>query len=161
MFTKVFGKKNKDNTETSLIEQFWYPKYGPGELWEILADEIEALGGKILINYEVQKINTENNNIKSVECVIDGKIEVVSGDIFISSMPIKDLVESMKETNIPDDIKHIATGLPYRDFMTVGLLLKKLDLKNKTNIKTLGNIVPDCWIYVQEPDVKLRKNSNI
>jgi len=161
MFTKVFGKKNKDNTETSLIEQFWYPKYGPGELWEILADEIEALGGKILINYEVQKINTENNNIKSVECVIDGKIEVVPGDIFISSMPIKDLVESMKETNIPDDIKHIATGLPYRDFMTVGLLLKKLDLKNKTNIKTLGNIVPDCWIYVQEPDVKLRKNSNI
>lgn len=71
-------------------------------------------------------------------------------------MPLKDLVASIKdEASVPEDISRIASGLPYRDFMTVGLLLKKLDLKNKTKIKTLGNIVPDCWIYVQEPDVKL------
>ncbi|MCI8309815.1 MAG: NAD(P)/FAD-dependent oxidoreductase [Clostridia bacterium] len=156
MFSKIFGKKNKENTETSLIEQFWYPKYGPGELWEVLAKEIENLGGKILKNYEVQKINLEENKIKSVECMVDGKFDVISGDIFISSMPLKDLVESIKDdSKVPDNIRKIATGLPYRDFMTVGLYLKKLDLKNKTPIKTLGNIVPDCWIYVQEPDVKL------
>ena len=71
-------------------------------------------------------------------------------------MPLKDLVISMdKDELIPEEIDKIAKGLPYRDFMTVGLLLKKLDLENKTTIKTLGNIVPDCWIYVQEPDVKL------
>ena len=45
--------------------------------------------------------------------------------------------------------------MPYRDFITVGLLVKKVNLKNETNIKTLGNIVPDCWIYIQEPDVKI------
>ena len=154
MFRKIFNPKiNK--VETSLIEQFWYPKYGPGQLWENLADEIEKNGGKILKQHSVQKINLKENKITSVECVCDGKIEVFEGDIFISSMPLKDLVEDMKEETVPEDIKNIATRLPYRDFMTVGLLLKKLDLKNKTKIKTLGNIVPDCWIYVQEPDVKL------
>lgn len=154
MFRKIFNPKSK-KVETSLIEQFWYPKYGPGQLWETLADEFEKKGGKILKEHSVQKINIEGNKIVSVECVHDGKIEVFSGDIFISSMPLKDLVEDMKEEVVPKDIKEIATGLPYRDFMTVGLLLKKLDLKNKTKIQTLGNIVPDCWIYVQEPDVKL------
>ena len=154
MFRKIFNPKSS-KVETSLIEQFWYPKYGPGQLWENLADEIEKNGGKILKQHSVQKINLKENKITSVECVCDGKIEVFEGDIFISSMPLKDLVEDMKEEAVPEDIKNIATGLPYRDFMTVGLLLKKLDLKNKTKIKTLGNIVPDCWIYVQEPDVKL------
>lgn len=154
MFRKIFNPKS-NKVETSLIEQFWYPKYGPGQLWENLADEIEKNGGKILKQHSVQKINLKENKITSVECVCDGKIEVFEGDIFISSMPLKDLVEDMKEETVPEDIKNIATGLPYRDFMTVGLLLKKLDLKNKTKIKTLGNIVPDCWIYVQEPDVKL------
>jgi protoporphyrinogen oxidase len=156
MFSKVFGKKNKENTETSLIEQFWYPKYGPGELWEILAGEFESLGGKILKNHEVQKINYDGNSIKSVECIVNGNLEVIEGDIFISSMPLKDLAISMnKDKSLPEDIYKIAKGLPYRDFMTVGLLLKKLNLENKTKVKTLGNIVPDCWIYVQEPDVKL------
>ena len=154
MFRKIFNPKS-NKVETSLIEQFWYPKYGPGQLWENLADEIEKNGGKILKQHSVQKINLKENKITSVECVCDGKIEIFEGDIFISSMPLKDLVEDMKEETVPEDIKNIATGLPYRDFMTVGLLLKKLDLKNKTKIKTLGNIVPDCWIYVQEPDVKL------
>ena len=154
MFRKIFNPKS-NKVETSLIEQFWYPKYGPGQLWENLADEIEKNGGKILKQHSVQKINLKENKITSVECVCDGKIEVFEGDIFISSMPLKDLVEDIKEEAVPEDIKNIATGLPYRDFMTVGLLLKKLDLKNKTKIKTLGNIVPDCWIYVQEPDVKL------
>ena len=154
MFRKIFNPKS-NKVETSLIEQFWYPKSGPGQLWENLADEIEKNGGKILKQHSVQKINLKENKITSVECVCDGKIEVFEGDIFISSMPLKDLVEDMKEETVPEDIKNIATRLPYRDFMTVGLLLKKLDLKNKTKIKTLGNIVPDCWIYVQEPDVKL------
>ena len=69
-------------------------------------------------------------------------------------MPLKDLVADLNG-EVPKKIQKIAKGLPYRDFVTVGLLVKKLNLKNETKIKTLGNIVPDCWIYVQEPDVKL------
>ena len=155
MFNKVFGKKNKDNTETSLIEEFWYPKYGPGQLWENLAKRIEAKGGKILKGYRVTNINIKNYQIKSVECETSiGKL-IIEGDIFISSMPLKDLVTGFKGERIPAKILDIAKGLPYRDFMTVGLLVNKLNLKNETNIKTLGNIVPDCWIYIHEPNTKI------
>ena len=69
-------------------------------------------------------------------------------------MPVKDLVEGFKGEEVPKDMLDIASGLPYRDFQTVGVLVKKLNLKNKTKMKTLGNIIPDCWIYVQDPSVK-------
>ena len=154
MFSKIFKKNNKEK-ETSLIEEFWYPKYGPGQLWETLATEVENLGGKIEKDHLVKNINIEKNTVKSVECETKNGIEKIEGDIFISSMPLKDLVIGLKGEEVPDKIEKIAKGLPYRDFITVGLLVKKLNLENKTKIKTLGNIVPDCWIYVQEPDVKL------
>ncbi len=152
MFKKVFHIKSK-NVETSLIEEFKYPKYGPGELWETVADKIEKSGGEFLKNHSVIKIKQKNNRIKSVICKVGDEEKEISGDIFISSMPLKDLIAGMND--VPKDIHDIAVGLPYRDFVTVGLLVKKLNLKNETDIKTLGNIVPDCWIYVQEPDVKL------
>ena len=83
----------------------------------------------------------------------NGERKTLSGDIFISSMPVKDLLDSF---NNPDkEMKEIADGLPYRDFITVGLLVDKLKIQNKTNIKTVNNIVPDCWIYVQDTSVKL------
>lgn len=156
MFSKLLGKKNnKNKVETSLIEEFWYPKYGPGQLWETLAKEFENLGGTIRKGYLVKDINIRNNKIVSVECQVGEKVEIIEGDTFISSMPLKDLVDGFKGDEVPEEISKIATGLPYRDFITVGLLVKKLKLENKTNIKTLNNLVPDCWIYVQEPDVKI------
>lgn len=155
MFHKAFGKKNTKNTETSLIEQFWYPKYGPGHLWETLAEKIESEGGKILKNHRVTRINFNNNKISSVNCKVNGKEEKISGDIFVSSMPMNDLIAAYSGIQVPKDIKKIAEGLPFRDFQTVGILVDKLNLKNETQIKTLGNIVPDCWIYIQEPEVKM------
>ena len=152
MFKKVFHINNK-KVETSLIEEFIYPKYGPGQLWETVASEFEKLGGKICKESKVIKINQNNGQITSVVYETNGKQIEMQGDIFISSMPLKDLVIGMN--NVPNNISDIAKGLPYRDFITVGLLVKKLNLKNETNIKTIGNIVPDCWIYIQEPDVKL------
>ncbi len=155
MINKVFKIKNSKNTETSLIEEFWYPKYGPGQLWNTLAKRIEAKGGKILKGYKVVNINIKNNQIKSVECETSIGRLTIEGDIFISSMPVKDLVIGFKGERIPKKIFNIAKGLPYRDFMTVGLLVNKLNLKNETDIKTFGNIVPDCWIYIHEPNAKL------
>ena len=149
MFKKVFHINSK-KVETSLIEEFIYPKYGPGQLWETVASEFEKLGGVILKEKEVTKINQKDGKIISV---VVNKDEEINGDIFISSMPLKDLVMGMND--VPSDISRIAEGLPYRDFVTVGVLVKKLNLKNETDIKTLGNIVPDCWIYVQDADVKL------
>ena len=155
MFRKAFGKKNKDNTETSLIEQFWYPKYGPGHLWETLAERVTSEGGTIKKGYLVKKLNFENGKIVSAECEVNGKTEIVNVDIFVSTMPMNDLVAGFAGIDVPEEISNIAKGLPFRDFITVGLLVDKLNLKNETNIKTLGNIVPDCWIYVQEPEVKM------
>ena len=147
-FKKIFHIKSK-KVETSLIEEYLYPKYGPGEFWEKVAHDFEKMGGTILMNHEVDKIEIKNNKIVSVTC---GE-EKIKGSIFISSMPIKDLVNGMND--VPKKISNIANNLPYRDFVTVGLLVDKLNLKNETNIKTLNNIVPDCWIYVQESNVKL------
>ena len=155
-FSKIFGgKKNKQKVETSLIEQFWYPKYGPGQLWEKLAEKVEEKGGKILKGYSVKKLNIENNKLKSVVCIVNGTEVILEGDIFISSMPVKDLVAGFTGQEVPEEMKNIAKGLPFVDFQTVGVLVKKLKLQNKTKIKTLGNIVPDCWVYVQEPEVKM------
>lgn len=107
------------------------------------------------MNTSVKEINLENGSIKSVKCETSNGLTEINGDIFISSMPLKDLVAGIKGQTIPQNIANIASGLPYRDFVTVGLLVPKLALKNETEIKTMGNIVPDCWIYVQDTNVKL------
>lgn len=151
---KLFPKKqDKQHVQTSLIEEFNYPKYGPGQLWETAAAEVEAMGGEIRKGCRVTGIHTENGRVQSLTYEKDGQEITVEGDVFISSMPIKDLVSGMND--VPEDKAAIAAGLPYRDFVTVGLLVNKLNLKNKTKLKTLGNIVPDCWIYVQDVGVKL------
>ncbi len=155
MWNKTFSKK-KDNAkvETSLIEEFYYPKYGPGQLWETAAAEVKKMGGEIIMNTKAVKINTDGKKtVKSVVCDKNGENVTMDCDILISSMPVKDLVEGMND--VPANFRNIASGLPYRDFVTVGLLVDKLNLKNETDIKTLGNIVPDCWIYVQDVGVKL------
>ncbi|MBP1535901.1 MAG: NAD(P)/FAD-dependent oxidoreductase [Ruminococcus sp.] len=153
MLSKLMGTKNNSNAETSLIEQYWYPKYGPGQLWEMVGAKVEEMGGKILYGHSVETIKSHSGKITSVVCNTEfGKAEI-SGDVFISSMPVKDLVNGLDSAD--DKIRSLADGLPYRDFVTVGLLVNKLKLKNETNMRTLGNIVPDCWIYVQDKGVKL------
>ncbi len=151
---KMTGKKDAA-TETSLIESFWYPKYGPGQLWETVAQEIQALGGRICFGHTVRMVQCGDGAIQSVTCDTPEGQKRFSADVFLSSMPLKDLVAGMEGDEPSQDVKAIAAGLPYRDFVTVGLLVPKLNLKNKTAIKTLSDIVPDCWIYVQETKVKL------
>lgn len=150
---KQFGKKDR-KVETSLIEEFSYPKLGPGELWDVTADEVIKLGGTILMNAQVTKIHKdEQNHITGVTYVKDGENKEMEGDVLISSMPIRDLVGGMND--VPDDKAKIAAGLPYRDYMTVGVLIPHLNLKNKTSIKTIGNIVPDNWVYVHDRSVDM------
>ncbi len=152
VITKPF--KKGDKVETSLIEQFYYPKKGPGQLWEALAEEIEKKGGKILKNNRVVTLETECGKISHIGVETPQGIKQYKADYFISTMPVKDLVLGMGNP-VPEDVNDIAKDLPYRDFITVGLLVNKLKLENKTEHKTLGNIVPDCWIYIQERDVKI------
>ncbi len=148
-----FFHLNNHEIETSLIEKFYYPKYGPGEFYERMATYLEKNGVKIYFNHEVIQINKNASNLKSVVCQVDKERKIIKGDIFISSMPLKDLILSMN--NVPNKVSKIAKGLPYRDFITIGLLVKKLKIHNETKIKTINNIPPDCWIYVQEKNIKL------
>jgi len=150
---KTFSKKNR-KVETSLIEEFKYPKLGPGQLWDVTAEKITEKGGTILKNHKVVGIiKDENNRITGVEVDNEGAKSVISCDCLISSMPLKDLVGGMND--VPENIADIAKGLPYRDYITLGVLVPSLLLKNKTQQKTLGNIIPDDWVYVHDRSVMM------
>ncbi len=150
---KPFRRKNAD-IETSLIEEFSYPKLGPGQLWEVTAEEVRRLGGDIRLGAKAVSLRRDaDGRIVSVEYEQGGKRHDLPCDIVVSSMPIKELVAGME--NVPAEPARIAAGLPYRDYMTVGVLVPTLLLKNKTKIKTLGGIVPDNWIYVHDRSVKM------
>ncbi len=141
---KKFRKKSRDlnqkDVETSLIEKFMYPKYGPGNFWKHIANKIVELGGIIHFNSDVVGIEQKNNKIHQISINNNGKIETCAGDYFISTMPLKELI--LKTNDINEDIKKLAANLLYRDFVTVGVLVDKNDCN-------VSNIL-DNWIYIQE-----------
>lgn len=149
----ALGRKNKADvrqkgTETSLIEQFLYPKYGPGQMWETVARKIREKGGVIHCGIDVRGLRVEHNRIVAVTGV-DGTGAPLEfdGDYFFSTMPVKELVQSMNgDARVPDAVREISDGLIYRDFITVGLLVKRLKVG-------VDGHVDDNWIYIQEPDV--------
>jgi len=143
-------------TETSLIEQFMYPKFGPGQMWEEVACKITQKSGEIHLNSEVVGIQQQQGKIVAVTVQnrTTGEQTVVKGDYFFSTMPIKELIGVLSPP-APLEVREVAENLMYRDFITVGLLLKRLKVKNETKIKTLNNLVPDNWIYIQEEDVMM------
>ncbi len=147
--TKPF--RSKDKVETSLIEEFYYPKMGPGQLWEFLADDIRKMGGEIIMNCKVKDIKISGGRVTSVVSE-DGR--EFAADEFFSTMPVRDLVAGMGDVP-PADVRRVAGGLPYRDYQTVGILTDRLSLVNRTRYATLTGDVPDCWIYIQDRDVKL------
>ncbi|MBP3270425.1 MAG: NAD(P)/FAD-dependent oxidoreductase [Bacteroidales bacterium] len=157
VLTKPFRKKSIDQqeVETSLIERFIYPKYGPGQLWETVAREVEAKGGRISFDSKVTGIRVKDGHVEAVEVESPAGVSSIPCDYLFSSMPVKDLVAAIKGTDVPEGVSQVAAGLPYRDFITVGVLVKKLKITNGTRIRTYAERVPDTWIYVQERDVKV------
>ena len=150
---KPFTPKNK--VETSLIEEFLYPKKGPGQLYEAITDKIREMGGEIILNNKVVGLDFKDDKICAIKTIDkNGDEHIFDCDAVFSSMPVKDLVDSFHCDGHYEE-KKIAHNLPYRDFMTVGLLVKKFAIKNKSKYKTVSNIIPDCWIYIQERNVKL------
>ena len=147
---------NQKNMETSLIEYFFYPKFGPGQMWEETARIIKAKGGEIYLNSEVAGLKLKNDKITGAKIrdLNSGEMKEQSADYFFSTMPIKELIPAF-EGKVPSEVKEVARGLMYRDFITVGLLLKKMKIKNNTKIKTVNDFIPDNWIYIQEKDVKV------
>ena len=140
-------------TETSLIERFLYPKYGPGQMWEVVSDIIVRQGGQVVRNKRVVGIDIENNQVESVRIADSVNKETVgiNADYVFSSMPVRDLIDAISP-RVNAKVKEVADGLVYRDFITVGLLVRKMKIKEPG---AGGDMVSDNWIYIQEPDVKL------
>ena len=135
-------------TETSLIEKFLYPKYGPGQLWEHAADQIRKQGGEILLGWRATRLFVQGDRITAVEAVNDsGERRRFPADYVFSTMPVRELIDAM-DTPIPSEVREVSDGLQYRDFITVGLLVDGLKVREAD-----GGPLKDNWIYIQEPDV--------
>ncbi len=143
---------NQKGIETSLIEYFLYPKFGPGQLWEAVASSIRHEGGELHENMEVRRIILEGTHLVGVEAIskTTGETQRFDGDYFISTMAVKDLIGALPES-VPAAIRTLAVSLPYRDFITVGVLLKNFNLRDKAN----AWILKDQWIYIQDPAARV------
>jgi protoporphyrinogen oxidase len=145
ILTKRIGYRQK-KIETSLVDYFLYPKFGPGQLWEDVAAQVQEKGGEVLMRHTVIGFQCSGTKVSRLEVRDEatGEIKVVDADYVISTMPIRDLVQGIRST-VPADVGLAAHDLQYRDFLTVGVLYSSL--------KTPDGKLPDNWIYVQEADV--------
>jgi len=139
--------KNKSNIIKTLIDSFEYPEKGPGMMWETVADIIKSKGSQLKLNAGVEKILWQKDKVTALEITTDGKKELIPGTDFISSMPIQELVRKM-EPSVPDEVRHAADILSYRDFLTVSLIINK------------ANLFEDNWIYIHDEAVKVGRIQN-
>ncbi len=142
------AERAQEVRETSLLTRFFYPKYGPGQMWETVADQLRACGGEVKLNRPVSGVELTDGRVTAV--TIAG--ERVPCDYFFSTMPLRHLIQ-MIEPAPPPAVLEVAAGLCYRDFLTVGLLLRKLRVKEKG--RPAATRLPDNWIYIQDGDVRV------
>lgn len=131
----------------TLIDSFHYPKYGPGMMWETVAERIMLNGNELLLNSEARKIHIVNGRVEKIEIGGNCWVNEVFGTDFISSMPVRELILRL-EPKPPLEVAKAAAGLNYRDFITISLIINKPD------------VFPDNWIYIHEPGVKLGRVQN-
>jgi protoporphyrinogen oxidase len=135
------------NTIRTLIDQFDYPRLGPGMMWNAVKDRVEQAGGRVLTECEVIRINRKGFRVKSVVVLRADETEEYDGTDFISSMPITEFIHCLHPPP-PASVRQAASKLTYRDFLTVCLIVKKKDL------------FPDNWIYVHDPEIKVSRIQN-
>ena len=135
------------NDTASLIEQFEYPRLGPGMMWEKCRDLICKRGGEVRMHASVTRLNRNGHRIESIEIEQPGGTQRVCADEFISTMPLADLISCIAPSP-PDHVRAAAKRLKYRDFLIVVLILDHPDP------------FPDNWIYVHSPEVKVGRIQN-
>ena len=141
----------KDRTDVvkTLIHTFRYPRRGPGMMWEACARKIREMGGQVLLGRRVERCRFDSGrgtwSVTVAAC--EGATEIHEGEHLISSMPIRELVSQI-EPRLPDEAIRAAGSLRYRDFITVGLILKDRGL------------ISDNWIYIHDPSVKVGRVQN-
>ena len=141
-----FGLTGKQKVRT-LIDEFQYPRRGPGQFWETTAEAIQSYGGKVELRSEAVEINVKSADDFLVKINHNGSLEEIKADAIISSMPLAELILSLRPYP-PQDVIQAARRLSYRDFFTVGLVVNK------------ENIFPDNWIYIHSPEIKAGRLQN-
>ncbi len=147
---------SQKRTETSLIERFLYPKLGPGQMWEEVAKRVACRGGELHLRHKVVGIERDGFKVLAVTVCdqSDGSHRRVPCDFLISTMSVSHLATLLEPAD--SEVKRIADRLPYRDFMTAGLLLNRMRASRQAVTTAPDNgMPPDNWIYIQEPDVKI------
>jgi protoporphyrinogen oxidase len=139
------GPLSGKTVETSLIEQFLYPSYGPGFMWEVVAEKVRELGGEIVMGIDVQKVVFKEGRVYVVGAQASGT-RTYEGHYVFSTTDIRAL-SKMIEPALPEEAREIAEALQYRDFLTVGLLLREQPKEQN------GQTLRDTWMYVHEPGV--------
>lgn len=141
---------------TSLIDRFLYPKYGPGQMWQSVAEKVRARGGEIRFFQKAVNTEVRDSQVRAVtaEDVRTGERTRIETDYVISTMPVSELIGGMQGT-VPDNVRRVAASLEYRDFITVGVLLRKLKPTPGSDPSSPINMVPDNWIYVQDGSVQV------
>lgn len=134
-------------TIKTLIEEFDYPRLGPGMMWNAVKDRVQQRGGTVQTSVEVTRIQRHDHRIESIEILCNGHRETVYGTDFISSMPVTQFLKRL-DPPPPSAVLHAADQLHYRDFLTVCLIVKQPEL------------FPDNWIYVHDPEVKVGRIQN-
>jgi len=146
---------HQENVETSLIERFLYPKYGPGQMWEVVAEDLEKLGGEVRMNTECTGMTLSGDSVSNVTLkdTLTGEESQIKPDIVISTMPVDNLVRSFGSV-VPTSVQSVADGLLFRHFITVGVLAKRMQLgpsrKNQDD-----EIPKDNWVYIQDSGVNI------
>jgi len=139
--------KDKKNVIKTLIDQFDYPKRGPGMMWERVTDIVRQKGSEVRLNANVDRILWRNRGVYAVEVNSNGRKELIEGCNFISSMPIRELIQKM-DPAVPTEVLEAALALGYRDFLTVALIVNKREL------------FQDNWIYIHDPNVQVGRIQN-
>jgi len=146
----------QQKTETSLIERFLYPKFGPGQMWETVAHRIEKHGGEVLLNHRVNGLRHRAGQIEAVRVVDrdNNHARWLEADYVFSTMPVKELIRYFGDA-APPEVRNVSEGLVYRDFVVVGLLLKTMGLPSGTIKSSHTRMIPDNWIYMQDSGLRM------
>ena len=139
-------QKRSDSIKT-LINEFQYPRYGPGQMWEMATARIREMGGEVLMRHEVNALETRDGRVVAVRARTPVGVRRIEGNHFISTMPLRTLVRSL-DPQPPAEIRTAGEGLSYRDFLTVALIIEQ------------DNLFPDNWIYIHTPGVKVGRIQN-
>ncbi len=141
---------------TSLIERFLYPKYGPGQMWGTVAEQVQQRGGILHYRHSVIGLHHEAGRITTVvaQNLDNGETVSFMADFVISTMAVSELVRALGK-DVPRVVQDIAFNLPYRNFITVGLLVRRMKANCQSRSTQANHMPPDNWIYIQERDVKV------